>query len=70
MSRALLDVEALVARLDAGAIDRRCLHGPRQVTDAHRLALAVAHDDRFATLDGGVPLSAVVGAETRLLVVI
>ena len=56
--------------LDPRAIDRRRLHGPRQVTDAYLLALAVAHDGRFATLDGAVPLSAVVGAEPRHLVVV
>jgi uncharacterized protein len=56
--------------LDPRAIDRQRLHGPRQVTDAYLLALAVAHDGRFAMLDGTVPLSAVVGAEPRHLVVI
>lgn len=36
--------------------------GPRQVTDAYLLALAVAHGGRFVTFDNTVPLGAVPGA--------
>lgn len=36
---------------------------PRQVTDADLLALAVAHGGRFVTLDRGVSLTAVRGAQ-------
>jgi len=56
--------------LDARAIDRQLLHGPRQVTDAYLLALAVAHRGRFVTFDGAIPLAAVAGARTPHLVVL
>lgn len=56
--------------LDGERIDRRRLHGSRQVTDAYLLALAVAKDARFATFDRTVPLAAVVGARAEHLVVI
>jgi len=45
--------------LDASAIDRTRLHGPRQVTDAYLLALATHHGGRFVTFDQSVPVSAV-----------
>lgn len=32
--------------LNAGIIDQSRVHGPRQVTDAYLLALAIAHDGR------------------------
>jgi uncharacterized protein len=38
------------------------LHGPRQITDAYLLALAVANGGRFVTLDAAIPLSPVRGA--------
>ena len=53
--------------LDAGSIDRRRVHGPRQVTDAYLLALATQHRGRFVTFDQSVPLSAVHGATTSNL---
>ena len=59
-----------VSLLDALAIDRKLLHGPRQVTDAYLLALAVAHSGRFVTFDGAIPLAAVGGAQARHLVVL
>ena len=59
-----------VSVLDASVVDRRRLHGPRQVTDAYLLALAVAHDGRLVTFDRSVPLSAVPGADERHLAVI
>lgn len=37
--------------------------GARQVTDLYLLALAVRHRGRFVTLDGGIPLQAVPGAD-------
>lgn len=58
-----------VSLLDPRAIDRRLLHGPRQVTDAYLLALAVAHGGRFVTFDGAIPLAAVAGASAKHLVV-
>lgn len=59
-----------VSLLDAGVIDRRLLHAPRQVTDAYLLALAVAHGGRFVSFEGAIPLAAVVGAEAHHLVVL
>jgi uncharacterized protein len=51
-----------VTLLDPRVINRNRLHGPRQVTDAYLLALAVRHDGRFVTFDDTIPLSAVRGA--------
>ena len=51
-----------VSVLDTTAVDRSLLHGPRQVTDAYLLALAVAHDGCFVTFDQSVPLAPVRGA--------
>ena len=59
-----------VSLLEARTIDRERLHGPRQVTDAYLLALAVAHDARFVTFDGAIPLAAVAGAGVDQLVVL
>ncbi len=70
MRRALLDVRVLLALLDSDVIDRHRVHGPRQVTDAHLPALAVAHDGRLVTLDRSVPLDAVVGARPEHLTVV
>lgn len=55
--------------LDA-SVDRRRVHGPRQVTDVYLLALAVHHGGRFATFDGRIPLEAVPGASSEHLVVV
>ncbi len=51
-----------VSLLDSSAIDRTRLHGPRQVTDAYLLALAVSNGGRLATFDRSLPLAAVRGA--------
>jgi toxin-antitoxin system PIN domain toxin len=51
-----------VSVLDARVVDRSYLHGPRQVTDAYLLALAVAHDGRFVSFDRSLSLTAVPGA--------
>jgi toxin-antitoxin system PIN domain toxin len=48
-----------VSLLDAEALDRTRIHGPRQVTDAYLLALATAHHGRFVSLDHAVPVDAV-----------
>ena len=48
-----------VSVLDAEAVDRTRVHGPRQVTDAYLLALAAAHDGRLVTFDRSVSLAAV-----------
>jgi toxin-antitoxin system PIN domain toxin len=42
----------------------------RQVTDVYLLALAVQQNGCFVTLDRGVPLAAVTGAEVRHLVTV
>ena len=45
-----------VSVLDAASIDRSRVLGPRQVTDAYLLALAVAHEGRLVTFDRTVAL--------------
>ena len=59
-----------VSVLDTATIARDRLHGPRQVTDAYLLALAVAHGGRFATFDRSVVRSAVPSATADHLAVI
>ena len=59
-----------VSIVDDKRIRRDRLHGPRQITDVYLLALAVANDGRLVTLDAAVPISPVVGATKRHLVVI
>ena len=54
--------------MDEGVFDRTRLHGPRQVTDAYLLALAVRHGGRFVTFDARVSLDAVAGATGSQLV--
>jgi toxin-antitoxin system PIN domain toxin len=56
--------------LDAQIIERSRLHGPRQVTDAYLLALAVGHRGRFATFDRSISLATVHGASEEHLAVI
>lgn len=51
-----------VSLLDPDVVRRDRLHGPRQVTDAYLLALAVAHAGRFVTFDRSLSVSAVLGA--------
>lgn len=57
-----------VSLLDDARVDSSRVHGPRQLTDAYLLALAVAHDGCIVTFDGTMPLSAVRGATPRHLV--
>ncbi len=59
-----------VSVLDATVVDATRVHGPRQLTDAYLLALAVAHGGRFVTFDRRLALSAVPGAEPEHLVVL
>ena len=59
-----------VSLLDDAIVDRSLLHGPRQVTDAYLLALATAHDGRFVTFDGAVPLGSVRAATEDNLTVL
>jgi toxin-antitoxin system PIN domain toxin len=56
--------------LDRGAFDVTRLHGPRQITDAFLLAIAVAHNGRFVTFDNAVPVEAVRHATPARLVVL
>jgi hypothetical protein len=56
-----------VSMLDPTVVDGSRLHGPRQVTDAYLLALAVAHDGRFATFDHSVSHAAIPSAGERHL---
>jgi hypothetical protein len=56
-----------VSLLGEQVIRRDRLLGPRQVTDAYLLALAVAREGRFVTFDRSVPLNAVHGARPENL---
>lgn len=56
-----------VSLLDEQVIHRDRLLGPRQVTDAYLLALAVAEGGRFATFDQSIPLTTVNGARSEHL---
>ena len=59
-----------VSLVDEQVIDRTRVHGPRQVTDAYLLALAVGRGGRFDTFDQSVVLSAVSGATPTHLTVL
>ena len=59
-----------VSVADPGRVDRSRLHGPRQVTDAYLLALAVARGGRLATFDQSISLDSVPGATASHLAVI
>lgn len=56
--------------LDTSRVRRERIHGARQITDVYLLALAVARDGRLVTLDGAIPISPVIGAQKRHLVVL
>ncbi len=55
---------------DESVFDMTRLHGPRQITYACLLALAIAHGGRFVTFDDAIPLSAVRGATKKHLLVL
>lgn len=59
-----------ISVLDPELIERRRIHGGRQVTDTYLLALAARHDGRLATFDRSVPRSAVPVATADDLVVL
>lgn len=59
-----------VSLLDDSIVHRERLHGPRQVTDAYLLALAVSRDGRFVTFDQSVSLNTVHGAQPPHLTVL
>lgn len=56
--------------LDPAIIDRRRLHGPKQVTDAYLLALATARHATFVTFDGALGLSSAPKASKVNLIVL
>ena len=55
---------------DGAIFDPSGILGPNQITDAYLLALAVKNGGRLATLDRGVSLRAVRGAQPQHLVVL
>ena len=59
-----------VSVLDARKVDGSRLHGPRQVTDAYLLALAMAHHGRLVTFDRSMSLASVHGATDDHLTVL
>ena len=59
-----------VSLVDPTIVDSSRLHGPRQVTDAYLLALAMAHDGRFVTFDRSLSLASVHGATDEHLTVL
>ena len=59
-----------ISLLTPGRIDIPAVSGHRQLTDVYLLALAVAHGMRLVTLDRGVRLVAVRGANDTHLAVI
>lgn len=59
-----------VSLLAEDHLDLARIHGPRQLTDAYLLHLAVRHDGHLVTFDRSVPLSAVRGATPAHLLVL
>jgi toxin-antitoxin system PIN domain toxin len=59
-----------VSVLDSDFVDRRKVHGARQVTDAYLLALATRRGGRFVTFDRSVALFAVPSATSANLTVL
>lgn len=59
-----------ISLLDEKVIDPLRILGPRQVTDAYLLALAVANKGCFVTFDRSVSLTAVEGAKEKNLYVL
>lgn len=59
-----------ISLLDRTRLDPDRLHGPRQITDLYLLALAVSKGGFLATLDEGIPLSAVPEAAGHHLVIL
>lgn len=57
-----------VSIADPQTFDHDYLLGPKQITDAYLLALAVKHGGRLVTLDESVSLRAVRGAQGQHLV--
>ena len=55
---------------DSRRFNVSAIRGHQQLTDVYLLGLAVAHDARLITFDGGVPLAAAKGARKRHLEVL
>ncbi len=56
-----------VSLLDATLFRSTQIAGPKKITDAYLLGLAVRRDGQFVTFDKTIPLQAVVGAGPRHL---
>ncbi|CAN5303144.1 type II toxin-antitoxin system VapC family toxin [soil metagenome] len=56
--------------LDPDVLDGAALLGPRQITDAYLLALAVRRDGQLVTLDRAISLAAIPGATAAHLTVL
>jgi toxin-antitoxin system PIN domain toxin len=59
-----------VSLLDPNAVKASRIHGPRQLTDVYLLALAVRHEGRLVSFDGGIPVAAVKNATTQNLLIL
>lgn len=59
-----------VSLLDPGYLDWRRVLSGRQLTDVYLLALAVRRGGRLVTLDAGISMEAVVGAQPENLLVL
>ncbi len=59
-----------ISLLDSSRIDTGRVHGPRQITDAYLLALAVHRRGRFVTFDSAVAPNAVRKAHPENLIVL
>jgi len=56
--------------LDPKVVDAHRIQGPKQLTDVYLLALAHRHDGRFVTFDASVHLPAIVGGQSKRLVLL
>lgn len=56
-----------VSLLDPAVFDAERVHGPRQLTDAYLVALAVRHSGRLVTFDHSISIQAVKGAKAAHL---
>ncbi|HUL97237.1 MAG TPA: TA system VapC family ribonuclease toxin [Usitatibacter sp.] len=59
-----------VSLLDKAVIDTTRIHGPKQLTDAYLLSLAVSKGGRLVTFDQSLPVTAVLGAQKKHLLVL
>ena len=59
-----------ISLLDVDVANGARIHGPRQLTDAYLLALAVRHGGQFVTFDAAVARDAAIGAGKAQLLVL